>query len=99
MFSLKRSDDDVTSEEYELLEMWCDKVKSDKEPAKLSIKVDGVCGLNELRTRPRQNGLVLNFKQLCLYQYSSVRIEETNYIASSITWVAYFADLLYFFFH
>lgn len=33
------SDADITNEAYELLEMWCDKVKNDKERAKLSIKM------------------------------------------------------------
>ena len=36
---MPRRDADITSEAYELLEMWCDKVKNDKERAKLSIKM------------------------------------------------------------
>lgn len=35
---IPESDADITSEAYELFEIWCDKVKNDKERAKLSIK-------------------------------------------------------------
>lgn len=36
---MPRSNTEISSEAYELLEMWCDKVKNDKERAKLSIKM------------------------------------------------------------
>ena len=37
--AIPNGNEDITSEAYELLEMWCDKVKNDKERAKLSIKM------------------------------------------------------------
>lgn len=37
--AIPHDDSDITSEAYELLEMWCDKVKNKEERAKLSIKM------------------------------------------------------------